>query len=197
MISGTGRDGTTFLVQLFTAPKFNTGFELSEAKRNIDPVAMAGLEKTRLADPDNPYVIKSPWHSLQMATALGKSQIWIRLAIVPVRDLGDAVASRVRVHNEVSSRGLPTERAFGGLWGTQNPAEQKSILAKRFYRLIQALVHHQIPILFLDFPRVVHDQQYCWHRLKDVLCEHGVGEAEFAQAFAATSDPSLVHKFSR
>lgn len=53
IISGTGRAGTTFLVQYLTAVGLNTGFSIEEAVNNADHISHAGLE-TNLLDINNP-----------------------------------------------------------------------------------------------------------------------------------------------
>jgi hypothetical protein len=44
IIAGTGRAGTTFLVELFTELGIETGFSKEDYKTKIDPVSHSGLE---------------------------------------------------------------------------------------------------------------------------------------------------------
>lgn len=44
LIGGTGRAGTTLLVQYFTALGFDTGFTLDQAMQRVDSISRAGLE---------------------------------------------------------------------------------------------------------------------------------------------------------
>ena len=44
LIGGTGRAGTTLLVQWFTVMGFDTGFSVEEALDRVDPISNAGLE---------------------------------------------------------------------------------------------------------------------------------------------------------
>ncbi len=60
VITGTGRSGTTFLVELLTYLGLDTGFDPVSVRSGIDPVAHAGLERDIRSD-DAPYVVKSPW----------------------------------------------------------------------------------------------------------------------------------------
>ena len=58
IISGTGRAGTTFLVQLLTALGLDTGFDSPTS--GIFENCRAGMEWD-LRHPNAPYIIKNPW----------------------------------------------------------------------------------------------------------------------------------------
>ena len=64
IIAGTGRAGTTFLVQLFTELGLDTGFSKEDFLTKIDPISHGGLERS-LDDANYeklPRVIKSPFY---------------------------------------------------------------------------------------------------------------------------------------
>lgn len=92
VIAGTGRAGTTCLVELLDA----CGFDTNRSGLDYFPEARAGLE-TNLAAPEAPEVVKAPYLSF----ALGDLIDWgfdpkrVRVLIVPVRNLDDTVASRL------------------------------------------------------------------------------------------------------
>jgi len=58
VITGTGRAGTTFLVQLLTHLGLDTGFDVDTI--DLSPIARASLE-TDIRDPNAPYIVKSPF----------------------------------------------------------------------------------------------------------------------------------------
>ena len=58
MISGTGRAGTSFLVQLLTNLGLDTG--VTPEKMKLDENARAGLEYD-IRKADAPYIVKSPF----------------------------------------------------------------------------------------------------------------------------------------
>ena len=91
IITGTGRAGTTYLVQLPTRLGVDTGFS-DEAP--VDDVAQAGLEFD-LRNPGAPYVVKSPWICTYIHQLPG--DVIIDYAIIPMRSLTDAAESRGRV----------------------------------------------------------------------------------------------------
>ena len=97
IISGTGRSGTTFLVQLLTELELDTGF--SNAQDQISPNANAGFELD-IRHPDAPYFIKNPALCDYLDEILAGGNIHIDYAIVPVRDLYSAAEKFAEGHKE-------------------------------------------------------------------------------------------------
>jgi len=187
IITGTGRAGTSFLVVLFTELGLDTGFTTETIK--LDPVAKAGLELDILST-SAPYIVKSPWLCDNIDDVL--RVLAIDHAIIPVRNLDDAAASRARVQKDYGLRGkiLPVP---GGLVHTFSPYKQKDILASQFTHLIQTLVAKDIPMTFLDFPRFTRDPDYLFGKLDFLLGD--ITYDEFAAAFHKTVKPEWVHDF--
>lgn len=156
VIAGTGRAGTTFLVRWLAAAGLDVG--------NFDPdayhdTARCGLERRLTDDPTLPYVVKDPWlwtYCRDVDPAI------IDTLIVPVRRLTDAANSRIRVEREAIG---DTVRAtwgttHGGVLWSLDETDQARILAVGFYELVQWAVENRVPLLFLDYPRIVHDAEY-------------------------------------
>jgi len=196
IISGTGRAGTTFLVQLLTKLGFGTGFSPSEVLTGVDGISRAGLERA-LVDDSNPYVIKSPWFSDHLAEALQDRKIDIYAALIPIRGLFEAAESRRRVYQEVGNQGLDPLAHPGSLWRTKDPSKQEEILAGQFYATIFPLVKHDVPIYLMEFPRLVTDADYLFKVLKALLSDHGVSRLQFLDAHKAIARPALVHQFAK
>lgn len=57
----------------------------------------------------------------------------------------------------------------GGIIYSLDAIDQERLLAVKFARLVQALVKRDIRLIFLDFPRIVEDAEYLFHKLKDFL----------------------------
>jgi hypothetical protein len=195
VITGTGRAGTTFLVQLLSALGLDTGFENSGTL--LDPNAQAGLEHN-LLQPDTPYIIKSPWICDSIHFAMHAGDVVIDHAFIPMRPLRDAAASRVRVSQRAgaldSDDGKATREVLGGLWHTADPARQKDVLARQFFKLMMALARYEIPHTLLEFPRLVEDPAYTFRKLAPVL--DGVEWSRFLSAFRGVAQPDLVHDFA-
>jgi hypothetical protein len=186
IIAGTGRAGTTFLVQLFAALGFATGFSPSESLAAVEEISNAGLERP-LVDDANPYVIKSPWFADQLEEALRDKKIRIYAAIIPMRELFDAAESRRRVYREACRRGADLSRQAGSLWHTDEPSNQEAILVQQFHKTLFPLLRHEVPIYLMEFPRLVTDQDYLFERLRPLMRDHGVRHSEFRQAHRRTA----------
>jgi hypothetical protein len=187
VIAGTGRAGTTLLVQILTHLRFDTGFSPERALTRLDRTAHAGLEQplTRIAR--WPYVVKKPMLSLRLGGLLGQGKLKVRSVILPVRALGAAAASRRRIWAEGGPR--------GGLWLLREGQSQEEALLEISYRLMLTIAEHGLPHLLIGFPRFARDAAYAWRQLGPLLAEHGVVEAEFAAAHAACARADLIHDF--
>lgn len=190
IISGTGRTGTSFLVQLLTRLGKDTGFQPGGLV--LDNIAKAGLEHDlRLAG--CPYIVKSPWLCDYIDEVLGNRCIVIDRAYIPVRDLQAAAQSRVQVQ-QTSGGGALGIDVPGGLWHTKEPESQAAVLLGRFYNLVEKLSRADVPMVFMHYPRLVNDPEYLYRKLELL-----VGDVEFLRfqlAFQQTVRPQWIHKFT-
>ena len=115
LIGGTGRAGTTLLVQMFTILGFDTGYSEKQVLCDIDGISKAGLERVSLREPDLPQVIKSPWLSDHVEDALSRG-FRVGVAIIPVRNLFEAAESRRHVYRQAMSANLDALGHPGSLW---------------------------------------------------------------------------------
>lgn len=190
IISGTGRAGTTFLVQLLTEVGLDTGFETSTS--NIFENCNAGMERD-LRGPDAPYVVKSPFLCDDLDEIIAGGDVMIDHALVPIRDLNAAAESRRSVVAK-SAMNLEPDRVPGGLWATQDPRAQEAVLAEKHHRLMYSLAKHDIPMTLLHFPRFINDAAYLYAKLKFAL--NDTDYESFQKAFRAVCRPELVHDFA-
>jgi hypothetical protein len=190
IISGTGRTGTTFLVQLLSALGLPTGF--SDPRAGLYANCNAGMEWD-LRAADAPYIVKSPFLCDYLDAAIQGADIVIDHAFVPVRDLFQAAQSRRDVSARTDAAAYP-HGIPGGLWHTHNPAAQELVLTLELYKLINALTKHDIPTTLLDFPRLVHDPDYLYRKLSPLL--HGIDFDFFERAYRVVVRPELVHEFN-
>lgn len=201
-ISGTGRAGTTFLMQLLTELGLDTGYPIGSIQSlndpigdrmaNYFPVARAGFERDPL-DANNPMIVKSPFLCDQVDRVL-ESGILISNIIIPVRDLFQAAQSRRSVQaNTVGFK--HGERVPGGLWDTTAGGDQECVLAFKFAKLIEAAVRNAIPVTFLCFPRLALDPQYTFEKLQFLLPFFQY--ETFNRIFFECSNPELIHDFRK
>lgn len=187
VISGTGRAGTTFLVQLLTELGLETGFPKGQV---IDTISRGGLELD-IREPHAPYVIKSPWLCDYLDEVLQGGEILVDHALIPVRDLYGAAQSRRHAASTIPSNASSVP---GGLWHTDKPEEQERILTEQLYKLVYALAKHDVPVSLLLFPRLVNDPEYLFRKLSFLL-----GDVEydtFKEVFHTLSRPDFVHNFN-
>jgi hypothetical protein len=223
VISGTGRAGTTFLVELLTHLGLDTGYSIEEIERRKDCVSHAGLEGDILKD-DCPRVIKGPAICDIMDEILARRDILIERVIVPMRDLHAAAESRRHVRAAAVSKwplltritrggvgreemldesewpllrrifkGLRPKRIPGGLWHTRDGEQQEAILMQKLYQLILALSGTDIPVTLLRYPRSVTDSAYLLEKLRPILGD--ITDGQFLAAFNNVARPELVHQF--
>lgn len=186
VITGTGRAGTTFLVQLLTELGQDTGYTGENWRRDYDEHCAAGLEHDITA-PEAPRIVKNPGLCETLPGLLARQAVQIEHAIVPVRSLAAAATSRVWIGGQ--------GKTPGGLWGTADASAQSAVLAERFHALIEVLVQHEVPTTFLAFPRFVRDVDYAWQQLGPIF--PAVTREQFGAAFGRVARPELVHDFSR
>jgi hypothetical protein len=182
LIAGTGRAGTTLLIDVLTELGFDTGFRRAGATRNTK--ARAGLERSIFAE-NSPRIVKNPALSTKLRSILREGIVKIDHVIVPVRDLDVAVASRVRVSDYGRSHGVR-----GGMLGGKWPSTQRNYLASVFYELIETLVEFDVPHTLLAFPRFATDAAYTYEKLAWLLTD--VELDELSRVLTARVDATII-----
>jgi hypothetical protein len=203
VISGTGRAGTTFLVQLFTYLGFDTGYTPAKLAEHIDKRARAGLEHD-IRKAGTPYVVKNPNLTEYVEEVLQRPDIIIDHVLIPMRDLHAAAQSRRLVQAKAKeewplhkriSRTLRRvhKHVNGGLTFTKDQGEQEAVLLHQFYKLLLALSHKHIPVTLLQFPRIVTDCRFLFEKLAPLL--GNIDYSDFEIVFRRVACPELVHSF--
>jgi len=204
VITGTGRSGTTFLMQLLTRLGLDTGFRPEEISSHIEPVSNAGLEKDIRQD-DCPGIVKSPWFCDHAKEVFARDDIEIEHILIPVRELTAAAESRRQVVKS-NLGSCPWWKRFllksklpgfeGGLWHTRSLAagKQEKVLLHQQYKLLFAVANTDIPVTLLHYPRLVRDCAYLFDKLGPVL--EGISYETFAAVFQEVVRPEIVHQFS-
>lgn len=183
IIAGTGRAGTTLLVDLLAELGLDTGRERLE----YFPEANAGRE-LHLPDPDAPYVVKDP--TLKVGALIESGHLVaddIDAIVVPVRDLKTATLSR-----KLRSASTIKAKVPGGMTGTLNPWRQEAVLAKRVHQLLEDAAEYDIDLELIAFPRFAQDPDYAYRRLAPLVGPH-CKQSAFVRAWRRVVDPDLVH----
>lgn len=197
VIAGTGRAGTTFLVEFLGA----CGLDVGDAGRDdaVFERARAGREIALDAPGPIPYVVKDPWlfdycHSLDLGSRA------VDVLIVPIRDLHEAAESRIRLERmrmvgDPRWRRRPTAWAHGQTPGgavySVELGDQANVLARGLHELLFWAAQNGIPVLMPAFPRLAHDPDYLISALSPWLLEH-CSDATAREAFAATARPEAI-----
>jgi hypothetical protein len=154
LIAGTGRAGTTFLLQLLGSCGLDTGAD--RLGLDLHPHANAGLEVLPNAPGDLPYVIKSPWSHLVLEDAITRCGRTFDHLLIPMRNLEDAAESRVMQDLAAIHRSGGADEAWppdstwdtwgvvpGGITYSLEPLDQARILAVALHRQLEAAVRYE------------------------------------------------------
>jgi len=184
IISGTGRAGTTLLVQVLSRVGLDTGFA---PEHPIDPVAHAGLERRLRTRPPH-RIVKAPGIANEIEACLAAG-IRIEHAIICCRDLFAAAESRRRV------QGKRRGEVPGGLVMTEEGSEQEAYLAIGFFKLIYHLSAAEVPMTFLHYPRYALDVDYAEEKLAPIFPE--VPREKWREALRAAVRTDLMHDWEK
>ena len=202
VISGTGRAGTSFLVELLTHLGLDTGFTTDEIAKKKSLLARAGLEHD-IRRPNAPFIVKSPWFCDYSEEILRRDDISIKHVFIPMRDLQAAAESRRfvtaqtvaamplldRVRYRLFPKGL-----VGGIWQTTDASRQEEALLEQVYKLMLSLSATTVPVTLLRFPQIVNDPAYLFEKLRPILEQ--ISFAGFRDVFCLVARKDLVHSFS-
>ena len=187
LIAGTGRAGTTFLVELFTELGFDTGFSYATVKSKKNGLANAGLEKS-LMDEEVPMLVKDPNFYEYAEQFFRERKRALSFCIIPTREISQVISSRERVHdNNIKALGMLERMAFfikaawyflngrvksfeGGLVGPSRRQLGKH-LTQEYYNLIRVLSLNSVPIIHLPFPEFLRDPEELYKQLKPITVE--------------------------
>ncbi len=203
VISGTGRAGTSFLVELLTHLGLETGYQPKDVAKHKCQTARAGLEHD-IRRSDAPYIVKSPWFCDYADEVLQRDDISIEHVLIPMRDLRAAAESRRFVTTTALSTMTVIQRlrthifstaVAGGMWHTSQPIQQEVVLLEQIYKLLLSLSDTAIPVTLLRYPLLVSDAGYLFRKLQPILGL--VQQPEFEAVFQRIADPSLVHRFNQ
>lgn len=200
VITGTGRSGTTFLLQLLTRLGLDTGYSPEDIA--CDTPGRAGLEQD-VRKKNAPFIVKSPWFCDYAHEVLQRDDIVIEHVFIPMRDLHAAADSRrhvareamrdasaaQRLRNKLTQHSIP-----GGLWHTRNPQQQEIVLLEQIYKLMVALSDSMVPVTLLQYPRITLDSRFLYAKLLPIL--QGIDQRTFEATFKETVRPELVHAFA-
>ncbi len=189
VIAGTGRAGTTLLVQILTDLGFDTGYRPGVEVRSA---SLGGLEGN-IRVPDAPRVIKAPGLSIELDELIESGTVVVEHVIIPVRDLDVAAASRVR------AAGYGRDpRARGGLIArSKRPRDERTAISEWLATLVVTVAKHDVPHTLLAFPRFAADPEYFLAKLGHLDRGGGGGPLEIDEVRTVLERryrPDAVHE---
>lgn len=169
VIAGTGRAGTTFLVEYLAA----CGLDIGASDMAYYDRPRAGLERSLLGD-RSAYVVKDPWF-YEIAPLLDLDEVAIDVVVIPVRDLRAVAASRLRNEfADLAEQGFPPGRYAmgrvpgGALYPLDLESQMRTVAVGQAL-LLQWCVEHSIDVRLLAYPRFVDDGEYLYEQLRPHL----------------------------
>ena len=203
VVAGTGRSGTTVLVELLTHLGLDTGFTPDSLLSGKYKYAEAGLEHD-LRKENCPYIVKDPNFGSYAQAVLDRGNVEIEHVFIPIRDIHAAAESRrfvVRTNIENMKwwerlAYVVKPREFAG--GVQ-PSKEGDLgaleydLLMKIHGLMLALSRRMIPVTLVHYPTLIKDPGYLFQKLNPILAHVDYGR--FQDVFARTVNPSLAHQF--
>lgn len=191
VIAGTGRSGTTFLVEFLARCGVPT---VPLDADDFDERSRAGRERSVVGSPDT-YLLKDPWLH-EYLDEIDLDEIAIDILIVPVRNLRSAALSRARQERAAIAEVHPNGGRWetfgtipGGLTHSLATVDQERLLAVGQARLLEWAIRNEIPLVLPHYPRLVTDGEYLVDALGPWLSKFCDRETAIA-AFRATVRPS-------
>jgi hypothetical protein len=205
VITGTGRAGTSFLVELLTYIGLDTGFDAATVHLKKNPISRAGLEHD-VRDQNCPYVAKSPSFCEHAKEIFERNDIIIDHIFIPVRELNAAAESRRHVNKDTISRGsllkkisnlFKIKHHSGGLWFPKKYRfpRQEDTLLRLLYEVIFCISNTQVPLTLLRYPRLAKDSWYLFQKVKPILGD--IDFESFKVSFDKVARPELIHNFNK
>lgn len=160
IITGPGRSGTTFLVQLLTRLGYDTGYEpykepyYHSLRAGCEQIINVDLDRTdeeiRQAIDEAPQVLKSPEWGLMLKRLLAKKLIEVDHVFIPIRDLEEAARSRLDVGLDwLVADSYPTEE--------DKILDQANVKAMALGRAIEACVMYDLSYTIVRYPDFIKD----------------------------------------
>lgn len=193
-ITGPGRSGTTFLVQLLTRLGFDTGFQpynevyveswRAGCERNIPfDIATMSHEELRSNLADGPEIIKGPvWAYLLKYIYINKLAA-INHVVMPIRDLSVSTESRLDVGLEY---GVGVVEWVSDV---DKHEVQENVLAMLVGKVLEVCYVYRIPLTLMRFPTIVFSEDYCYRKVNSFV---KVERSKFGEVYRDLANPEQI-----
>lgn len=162
-ITGPGRSGTSFLMQLLTRLGMDTGFE--PYNERYSDVIRAGCELSLSFFHElegAPKYIKGPTWAYYLKYMVVNQRADVEHVVMPLRDLTESAISRLDAGLQ-----FMMDKEYVQLPGEHVVEVQENILAMLTGKVLEACYLYEIPLTLMSFPRLVQDEQYCYDKMSE------------------------------
>ena len=178
LITGTGRSGTSFLIQLMSLLDMETGYDKNVTYEQYPPHNIrninAGLENQPLTN-NKVRIHKALGFALEIDSIIKNYNIGH--VIIPIRNLHDSANSRVKA---------------GLLWESNDLESQIKHNSKLVYNLIHSLVRDDVSHTFLPFPEIIYNENIIYDKLEWLFKEYSINKEEYLSAFNKLKDTDKI-----
>ena len=182
LITGTGRAGTSALMQLLVHLKLPTGWPEEEIADVLKRPHVAGLEHDidfQFTEDIKIFKQIDVWKHVRHLKNLDN-------VIIPIRNLEDSAKSRARVGKGVN----------GGLDRAPDIDSQIILNTNIIYELMYTLCDLDIPFTFIMFPKFATDADYLWDKLSWFFKEYKITRKQVKAAHKTIMKPDKIHDMS-
>jgi hypothetical protein len=182
LITGTGRAGTSALMQLLVHLKLPTGWSKADVSEVLNNSCIAGLEHTidfQFTEDIKIFKHIDIWKKIRHLKNLDN-------VIIPIRNLEDSAKSRARVGKGVNG-GLTVKN------GVTDIAGQIALNTNIIYELMYTLCDLDIPFTFIMFPKFATDADYLWDKLSWFFKEYKITRKQVKAAHKTVMKPKHIH----
>jgi hypothetical protein len=193
-ITGPGRSGTTFLIQLFTRLGYNTGLEPynegyeAECRAGCEVGPETEIEGTpdeiRQAFISAPHIIKGPVWAYLLKYFVKNDLVEVEHVFMPLRDLTVATYSRLSVGLD-----FLLDKDFIETPGAHVEERQENILALLVGKVVEVCYLYDVPLTLMRFPQLVEDADYCFRKVTEF---DEINRKRFDAEFERLAQPSQI-----
>jgi len=162
-ITGPGRSGTSFLVQLLTRLGMDTGYEPYNEEFLDNLRAGCEYPGDYTSDFDKmPKYIKGPVWAYWLKYMVLNNITEIEHVVMPMRNLTESANSRLEVGLD-----FMLDKEYIPRKGEHLLEIQENVLAMLTGKVVEACYLYGIPLTMMRFPRLVQDDAYCWLKVSE------------------------------
>lgn len=182
LILGTGRAGTSFLMQILQALKLDTGFDRLKPED-------AWLEKVRAGhELDLAHIRRTPSHYLPQIIKHPRLSESIDELVSLGFDIGNVILPIRNINDATHSRNIAAPYWGDVFWDGKVEKEFRNYETFLTY-IIGKVVHdctkHDIKCIIIKYPLLTQDWKYCYDKLSPVVA--GISPHIFEREFKAIS----------